>query len=273
MKRFSITNLLALVVAVTVYQNAYVNCACDIADIKFKLFEQQSVSLQETFVGSVDKPEAGGEIIDTIVNEGLNDIPFGGGVGSGVIGHFTNDAEYAKKIEVEREKAVTIVKEIVQHIQKYKKFEIKIDLDTFEYALKKSSTMHDLSTVDTGLYKLVKFFSDSSSPIQDDPIFGASVILPLADFVESFMKIVKLEEKRSGVSAFDPIVPCMLAQAITDYFKPTLLERLDQIDVRTDQHRFDKEGKFASMHQTLKAPFNPRISSGRGFTATHNCEM
>lgn len=257
MRNSSINSWLVFVVAALVFQNACVNCSCPVADIKFELYKDHIESLQSTFVGMVEKPQVEDEIVDALFNEGANDLPVGGGVLPGIRDHFANEANYEKQKEVEREKAVAIIKAIVQHILSYKKFEIKVYLDTFEYILSKSTDKDALNEVDSGLFRLIRFFSDPSSPVQEDPTFAASVILPLANFVESFMKIVKLEEKISGKTLFPPKVPCILAQTIEDYFKPTLLERLDEIDVQTDQHRFDKEGKFASMHETLKKPFDP----------------
>lgn len=253
-------HLIIIVIAVVVHQNAYVNCSVDVAAIKFKLYKLYTGSLEDTFVSSVEKPDLKDDLIGAAFDEAANQMPFGGGTYSAIKDHIESTDAYEAKVNSERRKATAIMNEISSHIHKYKQYEIKAQLDKLLYELGKPRGVRNLSWVDSELYGLILFFSKPDSPVWVDPAFGASVLLPLADFVESFMKILILEEKiklSNKEATFDHIIPCALAETIKDYFIPTLFDRLDEIDMGIDHPNFVANGKFGQMYETLRAPFNP----------------
>lgn len=212
MKKSAVNKLLLFLVATLAYQNICVYCDCPVADVQFKLYEQHSVSLEEAFVDFVDQPQKDEQMLDAIYNEGANQIPLVGGLVSASKDAIGSSTEYKRQIEVERMKARAIIKDIKNQINSRDKFEIKITLDSLDYHLEKNFTKQDLKYVDTALYKIVLKFADPYAPAHEDPTYAASIILPLADFVESFMKLVRLEEKQSGEQFYAPKVSCKLAR-------------------------------------------------------------
>lgn len=171
--------------------------------------------------------------------------------------YFQKRIDYENEIELEKERAKLTENFVSLRDLKERKVAVNNKLLTLDYDLGKKIDSASLSHVDSQLFEQIGFFDDRDAEYQKEPAFVASIILPLATYVESFMKLVKFEEEKTGTSSFPPKVACKLADTIKDYFIPTLFERLDQIDVQTDQHRFVKEGKYANMHETLKEPFNP----------------
>lgn len=111
-----------------------------------------------------------------------------------------------------------------------------------------------IDSISTVLFEIVDRFRYGGSRLRRYPALVAPILISLASFVANLQPMMTI---------LDPAlarawkVPCYLAETISNYFLPTLFERLNQIIVDA-KFSFDDTPKQAKYEEeTFKAPFYP----------------
>lgn len=276
MKKFLSFELLVFLVAIIIdHSNCEIeNPTTASKTINFDLYKYQHISLTEALADTVKKPDLNEKAVGKTVEMVADEMP-----GVDKIYSFASDLsekikEYKNDVKQKKKEGEAIVKEIQEYVAEWELHKMLYDLGKALYNLEKAvSPIEDLSDLETEIWGIINILADPSSPFQKMPALAVPLLLDLPDVLELVMNMAQNETKKAGKEMFITKSPCNLAYTIKSYFRPTLFDRLDEIQVNTDNNRFKHWGKCSAMRFSLDYTFNPNGYTWRGDTPNYvSCE-
>lgn len=238
----------------------------DPSTIKFKLYEHQTYSLEKHLVGTVAGADPGNvlsrnanvAVVKVIagVIPGLNEV-------AGAIADTLSELDRIKNAqETKKQEAKAIVDTILSYLAKKELIGFLHGFSSVMYGFRLWTNAERYAQADIKIKEIINALADPASGFRQFPALATKILLPLATYVESRMKeVCSGSEEGMQYICKNSEIPCALAKTIEIFYQPTLLERLNQIDVATDEAHIAEFGKSRAILGELKYSENISVLS------------
>lgn len=148
------------------------------------------------------------------------------------------------KEETDRENVSNEIRNLRREISELKKTVKQLN----ETLLEKSA----VDGMEEKLFNMIKIFAQGDAPLRKYPTLALPTLFNFAPLISNFSPLLN---KYTPDLAKESRISCAFADTISDYFKPSLMDRLHQIDVNAHSDRYHKHNKYVFTSEIIKKDF------------------
>lgn len=221
-------------------------------NIEFNLFDDQLDSFLDSFVDSANVPknaewsdganDADSDVFAEIASF-LSDI-------LATESTLADENSWQKKLdktvqeEKERENVSNEIRNLRCEISELKKQAEQLN----ETLLEKSS----VGGIEESLFNMIKKFTYGDAPLRKYPTLALPTLFNFAPLISNFAPLLN---RYSPDLAKTSRISSTFADALSDFFKPTLMNRLNRIDVNAHPNQYEKHNKYVFTSEIIKKDF------------------